>query len=53
MIDIGTGLRELGHDVTLLTGAGFADLARRAGLPVLALPEEEGRWNEGGRDVLR
>lgn len=40
MIDIGTGLRELGHDVTLLTGSGFADLARRAGLPVLVLPED-------------
>jgi UDP:flavonoid glycosyltransferase YjiC (YdhE family) len=40
MIEIGVGLRELGHDVTLLTGSGFADLARRAGLPVIALPED-------------
>lgn len=40
MIEIGVGLRELGHDVTLLTGSGFTDLARRAGLPVIALPED-------------
>ena len=39
MIEIGVGLRELGHDVTLLTGSGFADLARKAGLPVIVLPE--------------
>ncbi|KAA0117426.1 glycosyltransferase [Mycolicibacterium sp. P9-22] len=38
MIDIGVGLRELGHDVTLLTGAEFADQVRRAGLPVITLP---------------
>ena len=37
MIAIGVGLQELGHDVTLLTGAEFADLARRAGLPVIGL----------------
>jgi len=40
MIEIGTGLRELGHDVTLLTGPEFADLARGAGLPVIALPDD-------------
>lgn len=40
MIDIGVGLRELGHDVTLLTGSGFADSAHRAGLPVITLPDE-------------
>lgn len=40
MIEIGVGLRELGHDVTLLTGSGFADLARKAGLPVIILPED-------------
>lgn len=40
MIEIGVGLRELGHDVTLLTGSGFADLARKAGLPVIVLPED-------------
>lgn len=40
MIDIGVGLRELGHDVTLLTGSGFTDLAHRAGLPVIALPAD-------------
>jgi UDP:flavonoid glycosyltransferase YjiC (YdhE family) len=40
MIEIGVGLRELGHDVTLLTGSGFADLARKAGLPVITLPED-------------
>lgn len=39
MIDIGVGLRELGHDVTLLTGAGYADAARRSGLPVITLPD--------------
>lgn len=40
MIDIGAGLRELGHDATLLTGSEFADLAFGAGLPVIALPED-------------
>ncbi|KRD09843.1 UDP-glucuronosyltransferase [Mycobacterium sp. Root265] len=40
MIEIGVGLGELGHDVTLLTGSGFADLARKAGLPVIVLPED-------------
>ncbi|MGK2902546.1 MAG: glycosyltransferase [Mycobacterium sp.] len=40
MIDIGAGLRELGHDATLLTGSEFADLALGAGLPVIALPED-------------
>lgn len=40
MIEIGVGLRELGHDVTLLTGSGFADLARKAGLPVIVLPAD-------------
>ena len=40
MVDIGVGLRELGHDVTLLTGSGFAGLVRRAGLPAIALPDE-------------
>lgn len=38
MIDIGAGLQELGHDVTLLTGADFAATARAAGLPVTDLP---------------
>lgn len=40
MIEIGAGLRELGHEVTLLTGSVFAGAARRAGLPVIALPED-------------
>lgn len=40
MIDIGVGLRELGHDVTLLTGPVFAHAAQRAGLPVITLPAE-------------
>lgn len=40
MIEIGVGLRGLGHDVTLLTGSGFADLARKAGLPVVVLPAD-------------
>lgn len=37
MIAIGVGLQELGHDVSLLTGAEFDELARRAGLPVIRL----------------
>lgn len=40
MIEIGVGLRDLGHQVTLLTGAGFVGLARGAGLPAIALPED-------------
>lgn len=40
MIDIGVGLRDLGHDVTLLTGSGFADLVHKAGLSAIALPED-------------
>jgi UDP:flavonoid glycosyltransferase YjiC (YdhE family) len=40
MVDIGVGLRGLGHDVTLLTGSGFADVARRAGVPMTALPDD-------------
>lgn len=37
MIAIGVGLQELGHDVSLLTGAEFDELACRAGLPVIRL----------------
>ncbi|ANE83243.1 UDP-glucuronosyltransferase [Mycobacterium adipatum] len=40
MIDIGAGLRALGHDVTLLTGPGFVEPARRAGLPAMTLPDD-------------
>lgn len=40
MIEIGVGLRELGHDITLLTGSGFADLVHGVGLPMVTLPED-------------
>ncbi len=40
MLDIGAGLRELGHHVTVLTGAGYADAVRAAGLTMQALPDE-------------
>lgn len=38
MITVGTGLRNLGHEVTVLTGAEFTGLVEGAGLSALALP---------------
>ncbi len=40
MLDIGVGLRELGHHVTVLTGAGYTGPVRAAGLSMRALPAE-------------
>ena len=37
---VGSGLRSLGHDVTMLTGAEFADAVRDPGLNMVALPDE-------------
>ena len=37
---VGSGLRSLGHDVTMLTGAEFADAVRDTGLNMVALPDE-------------
>lgn len=39
MLDIGVGLRALGHDITLLTGGRFAAAAADAGLAFAALPD--------------
>lgn len=40
MLVVGSGLRSLGHDVTVLTGSEFADTVRAAGLDMVALPAE-------------
>lgn len=39
MVDVGKGLQDLGHRVTVLTGGEFGDLVERAGLEALALPD--------------
>lgn len=38
MVEIGAGLRGLGHDITVLTGARFADAVRGRGLGFAELP---------------
>ncbi|MGE2734870.1 glycosyltransferase [Mycolicibacterium vaccae] len=40
MLVIGAGLRALGHDITVLTGAELRDTVRAAGLDMVALPDE-------------
>ncbi|MDG4665807.1 glycosyltransferase [Mycobacterium sp. 236(2023)] len=39
MINVGIGLQELGHDITMVTGSEFAAVASDAGLRVVSLPD--------------
>lgn len=39
MVDVGAGLQSLGHEVTILTAAEYADLVEAAGLQMLCLPD--------------
>jgi len=39
MVNVGTGLQTLGHDVTVLTGSEFAGVVEGAGLRMVSLPD--------------